>query len=262
MTSTPQLDVTNRFVLDFARRYAVLHPGARILDYGCGAGHLVAAGRAEGLDLSGADVFYSGSQTRADAARSGLLGTAIHEIAGTPTPFPDASFHLILNNQVLEHVDDLDATLREFHRLLAPGGLLLSLFPSRDVLREGHIGIPFAHWFPPGSAARLYYTWALRRLGLGTWKQQSPTCRQWAVDKLRWIDTYTRYRTRREIFRAFTHYFQWDLTELDYIRYRLLARPGRRLLARLVGLPLLSPLACAAFRKLAFLVIVARKEPR
>jgi SAM-dependent methyltransferase len=262
MTLTFQLDVTNRFVLDFARRYAALHPGARILDYGCGAGQLVAAGRAEGLDLSGADVFYSGSQTRAEAARSGLLGTAIREIAASHSPFPDASFHLILNNQVLEHVDDLDATLGEFHRLLAPGGLLLSLFPSRDVLREGHIGIPFAHWFPPGSAARFYYTWALRRLGLGTWKQQAPTCRQWAVDKLRWIDTYTRYRTRREIFRAFTHYFQWDLTELDYIRYRLLARPGRRLLARLVGLPLLSPLACAAFRKLAFLVIVARKEPR
>jgi SAM-dependent methyltransferase len=262
MNDALQLDVTNRFVLDFALRFAALHPAARILDFGCGAGRLVVAGRAAGLDISGVDIFYGGSESRADAQCTGLLGTAIFEMIGTDTVFSDASFDLIVNNQVLEHVDDLDATLRELLRLLSPDGLLLSLFPSRDVFREGHIGIPFSHWFPPGSAVRFYYTWALRRLGLGTWKQQAPTCRQWAVDKLRWIDTYTRYRSRREIFGAFSRYFQWNSGELDYIRFRLLARPGRRLLARLVGLPFIAPLACAVFRKLAFLVIVARKEAR
>ena len=62
--------------------------------------------------------------------------------------------------------------------------LLLSIFPSRDVFREGHIGIPFSHWFQKESRVRFYYTWALRGLGLGTWKDQAPTARQWAVDKL------------------------------------------------------------------------------
>jgi len=56
------------------------------------------------------------------------------------------------------------------NRVLKPGGCMLSIFPSRDVLREGHIGIPLAHRFARGSRARLLYTWALRRAGLGTWK--------------------------------------------------------------------------------------------
>jgi SAM-dependent methyltransferase len=257
------MDVTNRFVLDFAGRFAANHPGARILDYGCGAGKLVQAGLAAGLAIEGADVFYSGSQSRAEAAAAGLLGGPVHEILGGRLDFPDGRFQLVVNNQVMEHVEDLDATLREIHRVLGPGGTLLSLFPARDVFREGHIGIPFAHWFATDSRPRFYYTWALRGLGFGTWKEQAPTCRQWSVDKLRWIDTYTQYRTRREIFRAYGRYFDSVLHEEDYIRYRLLDRPRRAWLARLMDLRPAAAAGRALFRRLAFLVIVSqRKELR
>ncbi|MBI4876623.1 MAG: glycosyltransferase [Acidobacteria bacterium] len=250
-----RIDVTGRFGLEFAGRWR----GGRILDYGCGAGWVVAAGRAAGIDITGVDVYYGGSRTREEAESAGLLGSAVHEMPGGRIPFPDAWFDLVVNNQVLEHVADLDAVLTEIHRVLKPGGAVLSIFPARDVFREGHIGIPFAHWFPKDSRLRFYYTWALRRLGLGTWKQEAPTCRQWAIDKLRWIDIYTHYRSRREIFRAFDRYFESELHESEYIRLRLLDRPGRRLLADLAKLPLVRRLARAVFRKLAFLVIVSRK---
>jgi SAM-dependent methyltransferase len=249
------MDVTNRFVLDFARDYARLHRGAGILDFGCGAGNVVEAGLAAGLPICGADVFYSGAATRP-------RGDAIHEIHEGRLAFPDASFGLVVNNQVMEHVEDLDAVLREIHRVLAPGGVLLSIFPSRDVFREGHIGIPFSHWFAKDSRARFYYTWALRSLGFGTWKEQAPTARAWALDKLRWIDLYTRYRTRPEIFATYGRYFQSETRELDYIRYRLLDRPGREWIAALLRFAPAAVLARAVFRKLAFFVIVSYKETR
>jgi SAM-dependent methyltransferase len=246
------VDVTNRFVLDFARDYARAHPGARILEFGCGAGALVDAGIAEGLDICGADVFYAGASARP-------RGGAIHEIRGGVLPFSDAAFGLVVNNQVMEHVEDLEAVLAEIDRVLAPGGLVLSVFPSRDVWREGHIGIPFSHWFSKDSRARFYYTWALRAVGLGTWKEQAPTARQWALDKLRWIDEFTHYRTRREIFAAYSRRFRNEARELDYIRYRLLDRPGRAWVVRLLRLPLGAWAATALFRKLAFFVILSRK---
>lgn len=249
------MDVTNRFLLDYARRFA---PGP-ILDFGCGAGRLVQAGLEAGLDIAGADIYYGGSKTREEARAAGLLGTAIREIEDGRLPFPDAHFRLVMNNQVMEHVTDLDATLAEIHRVLQPGGTAISIFPSRDVWREGHIGIPLAHRFRKGSRARFLYTWALRSLGLGTWKEQAPTCRQWAVDKLAWIDAYTCYRSRREIFASFGRYFENELREPDYIRYRLRDRPRRAPLARLLDLPLAPRAASALFRKLAFLVIVSRK---
>jgi SAM-dependent methyltransferase len=256
------LDVTNRFVLQFCRDFVRERPGARVLDFGCGAGSLVAAGRAAGIDLLGAEVYYGGSQTRKEAEASGLLGTAIIEIAEGSTGFPDGYFDLVVNNQVMEHVEDLEATVGEIHRILKPGGQVLSLFPARDVFREGHIGIPFSHWFPRHSKLRFYYAWAMRSLGFGTWKEQAPTARQWAVDKLAWIDRYTYYRSRREIFATFGRYFQNEMRESDYIEFRLLDRPGRRWIARTVSLPLLAPASRALFRKLAFLVILSRKEKR
>ena len=256
------MDVTNRFVLDFAVRFARRRSAARVLDFGCGAGRLVQAGLAAGLDMAGADVYYGGSRTRAEAEQAGLLGGAVREIRGGRLDYPDACFDLVVNNQVLEHVEDLDLALAEIHRVLKDDGTVLSIFPSRDVFREGHIGIPFAHWFPRNSRVRLYYTWALRRLGLGTWKQEAPTCRQWAVDKLAWIDTYTRYRTRRQIFAAFGRFFDSRLREGEYIRFRLLDRPGRQALATLADLPVVAAAARAIFRKLAFLVIVSRKVAR
>ncbi len=246
------MDVTNRFVLDFARRYAAAHPGARVLDFGCGAGALVDAGLAAGIGICGADVFYAGAEAHP-------RGGAIHEIQGGRLPFPEATFHLVVNNQVMEHVEDLEAALRELYRVLAPGGLVLSVFPSRDVFREGHIGIPFSHWFPRNSRVRFYYTWVLRSLGFGTWKEQAPTSRQWAIDKLRWIDTYTHYRTRREIFAAYGRYFTSETRELDYIRYRLLDRPGRAWIAASLRFPPAAWAARAIFRKLAFFVILSRK---
>ncbi|MGD0500813.1 MAG: class I SAM-dependent methyltransferase [Bryobacteraceae bacterium] len=257
------MDVTSRFVLDFAQRFARDFPGdPAILDFGCGAGELVAAGRAAGLNIRGADAFYAGSNARAEAEAAGRLGACVHEIHEGRLPFPDASFDLVVNNQVLEHVEDLDAVLREIHRALKPGGAALSIFPSRDVWREGHIGIPFSHWFPRASRARFLYAVALRCLGFGTWKEQAPTRRQWARDKLAWIDAYTRYRSRAEIFRTFERRFRNETREPDYIRYRLRDRPWRAPLARLLDLPLVPAAAAAVFRKLAFLVIVSRKDSR
>ncbi len=254
------MDVTNRFVLDFARRYTSAVPGARVLDFGCGAGELVAAARAGGLEMLGAEVFYAGSGARAEAERSGRLGSIVHEIHDGRLPFSGGWFDLVTNNQVLEHVDGLEAVLREIHRVLRPGGTVLSIFPDAGVFREGHIGIPFSHWFRKGSRARFYYTWTLRRAGLGTWKEQAPDARQWATDKLRWIDDYTRYRPRKEILETFRRQYQVEFAEPDYVRFRLLDSPGLAPLARLLGIPGLPAIATAIFRRLAFLVIVARKE--
>jgi SAM-dependent methyltransferase len=250
------MNVTSRFVLDFARE----RRGARVLDFGCGAGNLVVAGRAAGLDITGADSFYAGSNARGEAETAGLLGSAVFEIRDGRLPFPGSSFDLVVDNQVFEHVEDLEGALAEIDRVLRPGGEMLSIFPASDVWREGHIGIPFAHRFRRGSRARFLWTCALRRLGLGYWKEQVPDCGQWARDKLAWIDSYTRYRPRREILAAFERHFQNEFREIDYIRYRLRDRRWRAPLAALAGMPVARQGATALFRKLAFLVIVSRKE--
>lgn len=45
------------------------------------------------------------------------------------SPFPDASFDIVLTNEVLEHIPDLMAGLRDTARILRPGGKLIGTFP-------------------------------------------------------------------------------------------------------------------------------------
>jgi hypothetical protein len=79
---------------------------------------------------------------------------------------------------------------------------------------------------------------------------------------LEWIDTWTHYRTREEIYSTYARYFRSELRERDYIRYRLMDRPGavRKLLARTTTAPVVLDLEQAVFRKLAFLVIVSTRD--
>ncbi|TFG92627.1 MAG: class I SAM-dependent methyltransferase [Syntrophobacterales bacterium] len=158
------------------------YSGARVLDYGCGVGQIVKQLRAAHIDAFGCDTFYEGG----DYSRfieDGLLGDVIMRMEGDRIPFGNECFDFIINNQVLEHVQDLDQVLVEMDRVLKSGGRILSLFPDRSVWREGHCGIPFLHWFPKGSKLRVYYAAAIRALGFGYHKEGKGVM-QWSRDFL------------------------------------------------------------------------------
>src|SRR5688572_6985273 len=125
--------------------------GGHVLDYGCGAGHIVRKFREKGLDGFGCDVFYGGAEERGIDKIDEPLRPYIRKIENGVIPFDDASFDAVTSNQVFEHVENLDLVLREVVRVLKPGGQLLAMFPDKSIWREGHCGIPFLHWFPKGS---------------------------------------------------------------------------------------------------------------
>ena len=84
-------------------------------------------------------------------------------------PFETGSFDMVVTNQVLEHVEDLGGAFGELARVLRPDGTLIALFPSREVWREGHIGISFAHRLRR-TRMRHAYVLAMRSVGFGSFK--------------------------------------------------------------------------------------------
>lgn len=242
---------------DVNRRYFVHYvssrwrPGARVLDFGSGGGTLVRMLRTAGYDAYGVDVRSGPFTAQADAHE--LPGLLRYYADGEPLPFADGEFDLVVSNQVFEHVVSFDAAVSEIKRVLKPGGVSYHHFPSRSVLREGHIGIPLSHRLPPGRL-RLAYTIGLRRLGLGTGKDERPA-RAWAADKLEYIDRKTVYRSRRVIHDVMGRDAELRNTEIEYCRFR--AADHRRLRAVLAR-PRLVPFAEAVFRLLAFEAIEVR----
>lgn len=252
--SLPSLPPNWAFVLDTA---ASLTPRGRILDYGCGQGEVVAAGLGRGLDVWGAEVFYGGGHGhRETVARKGLLGNRVLEIRRGITPFEDGSFDFVFHNQVFEHVPDLNEVLQEIRRILKPGGIMLSLFPSREVLREGHCGVPLAHRFRRGS--RLRYIWLLtaRTLGLGTFHGDKSR-QQWAREFARWLEDWCYYRSRADIVAAYQRWgFSFESYEAQYAAFRL------KYTGRAWAVPLTKALARLAewsIRKLAGMVVLSRR---
>src|SRR5262245_33693524 len=95
-----------RILLD----YLELHDGERVLDAGCGMGfYLAAMGGLRRLQLTGVDTaadrlaWGRREQVPAGLAQADLLSL----------PFPDATFDKILLSEVLEHMRDDTAGLRE-----------------------------------------------------------------------------------------------------------------------------------------------------
>jgi SAM-dependent methyltransferase len=256
-TLPPHLPFNYRYVLDFATRLSQGKTQPAILDYGCGSGQVVIAGRQMGMNIYGAEVFHMGDRVRDQVATAGLLGTTIREIKAGVIDFPDEYFDILFSNQVMEHVRDFDHVLDEIQRVMKPGGIALHLFPSRDVWREGHCGIPFLHWFLKKSALRYPYAYAMRSLGFGNFK--TPDKRTWTLNFLNYLDNYCFYRSRASIFASFHKYFDIKMIEDDYVHARLELSRLRRL-APLISWPLVRPLAMESFRKLGGMVILSSKR--
>jgi SAM-dependent methyltransferase len=191
------------FALSSPQRTAPIALPSRFFDYGCGAGEIVGLMRNADLEAVGCEAFYEGGDYSPMIPQD--LRPFIFRMDGDRTPFVTGSFDLVINNQVLEHVTDLDVVVHEIARVLKPGGSCLSLFPDKGVWREGHCGIPFLHWFPKKTTPRIYYALALRSLGLG-YNKGSKTPIQWSRDFCQWLDDWCYYRSYDEIAKTFARH--------------------------------------------------------
>jgi len=229
-----------------------LTEGTKVLDYGCGAGELVEELQKDKVDAYGCDVFYEGGDSSA-SVRPTLMNSTIRRMERGRIPFDDGTFDYVISKEVMEHVENLDEALAEIHRVLKPGGKVLSLFPDKGIWREGHCGIPFLHWFPKYSRPRILWAAAFRSLGTGHHKGGKGVM-QWSKDFCEWLDKYTWYRSRDEIHNTYKKYF----SEIEHIEDSWMRQRFAQRLILLDYLP--APTLRLLARKLGELVFVARKE--
>jgi ubiquinone/menaquinone biosynthesis C-methylase UbiE len=103
--------------------------GARVLEVGCGPGHLSGRLARRGLVVTGVDLDPAMiERARANAERASQdAGRRPSFVVGdvAALPFPDASFDLVVSTLSLHHWADKQASLTEIARVLSPGGRAL-----------------------------------------------------------------------------------------------------------------------------------------
>jgi SAM-dependent methyltransferase len=207
---------------------------ARVLDIGSGVGSFVVACRRRGLNAFGIEPDRIGGGASLSAIQIARRRTETQPFAvavGESLPFDDRSFDLVTMNQVMEHVSDQGAVLREAVRVLRDGGIVYVACPNYLRFYELHYKI---FWLP------LLPKW------LGRWYLRLRGRNPVLLDQL----TYTTNARLRARFRQLgPDYMYLDLHREQFMRKcreASFSSPRARVVARLIKLPVLGPLILRA----------------
>jgi SAM-dependent methyltransferase len=129
----------------------------RVLDFGCGGGALVSTLARLGYDAFGCDVKPYWAEASPGSERMRIIARSPYAL-----PFDAGSCDVVVSTSVLEHAQNKEEVFPEIHRVLAPSGVALQLYPSKWYLpTEPHIYVPLANVFWPHCPGWWLSLWAL-----------------------------------------------------------------------------------------------------
>jgi SAM-dependent methyltransferase len=129
----------------------------RVLDFGCGEGHLATALLRRGVEVVAVDV--AAEPLRRARARHPDLDVRLAE-PETPLPMEDCSFDAVWAGETIEHIADTSGWLSELRRVLRSGGVVLLSTPGHGPLSRLRLGLSLrafeAHFDPRSEHLRFY----------------------------------------------------------------------------------------------------------
>lgn len=163
---TYQFQLAHRYLVPTLAKWGVWADGLRVLDVGCGNGGASCGLAAAGAIVDAVEIDprrLEDARARAEAGEHAVR-FAVADITDPATldGFP-GPYDLVLFRDVLEHIPDRSAALRESRARLGPGGGIVVTFPpywsaygghqqilpARRILGLRWAKLPFAHWLPP-----------------------------------------------------------------------------------------------------------------
>jgi len=141
-------------------------PGERVLEVGCGQGHLTTRLAERGVDVVGVDA-------NPNAPEVSGSDRVLHMMA-EDLDFEDGEFDAIVSVHAIEHIPPLEEAASEMARVLKPGGQALFIYPAEPI--QGLFAIPTSvilygtpfkarqvhcHWLSPSKVRRLMASYGL-----------------------------------------------------------------------------------------------------
>ena len=171
---------------------------SKVLEVGSGSGgpavHLAAA---RGCHVTGVDINQHGVHNAERLAQArGLADRVNFRVvdANQPLPFPSATFDAVVSNDAMCHLANRLEVLRDWHRVLRPGGRILftdamvvtGLVSHEEIAIRSSIG--FYLFVPPGENERL-----IAQAGFTLVSSQDVTASAAAIAR-RWYDAREQHR--------------------------------------------------------------------
>ncbi|MEN2785572.1 class I SAM-dependent methyltransferase [Sphingomonas qilianensis] len=227
---------------------------ARVLDFGCGIGGTVAVLRNRGYDAYGVDVVESyidnGSGYFVDEGEYPALSL----LKDGRSIFPDSYFDLVISDQVLEHVEQVDAVASEISRITAPGGEGVHIFPAKYCFKEPHMYTPIVHWLPKGAPRKAAIKTMLRLGYSAPFFSERPLDERTEIFN-HYSETETFYRSSAELRRVFARH---GLTAASGTREKLKVSGGTQ--KKVAAMPLVGGVAATLYDNFRASYLVTRND--
>lgn len=146
-TDTWYTHVLTRALNDLQRLLAPGSTYADILDVGCGRGKSTQLLSERFQPQSIVALEADAALLRCVAATTKRCDSKINALhaSATTIPVPDASFDMVFCHQTFHHIADQDSAIREFYRVLRPGGVLLFAESTKRYIDSWMIRFLFRH---------------------------------------------------------------------------------------------------------------------
>lgn len=113
-------------------RLVAISDDDRVLEVGCGQGHLTKTLAARGVDVVGVDA----NPRAAEISATDL----VRHMYAQELEFEDETFEVILSVHAIEHIPPLEQALAEMARVLKKGGTAVYIYPAEPI--QGLYAIP------------------------------------------------------------------------------------------------------------------------
>jgi ubiquinone/menaquinone biosynthesis C-methylase UbiE len=206
-----------QYMLTIDFRNLQMKPGFRVLDAGCGTGrHIREVFQSPGVDVVGIDRKWGdlcevrNSLYSMTNDESGSCIAAKADV--TNLPFKDSAFDIVICSEVLEHIPENEAAVRELVRVLKPGKDMVISVPS--FLPERICwAISEDYHREPGGHIRIYKKKSLKNLleraGTKCWK----ICHKHALHApYWWLKCIVGHKNERSrLVNAYKKFLEWDI---------------------------------------------------
>ncbi len=109
--------------------FATKHIGGKVLEVGSGEGYGIEILAPLATKYMAIDKF----QTQLPVSAQKFKQVSFRQVSVPPLPFEDNSFDAVVSFQVIEHIEEDEALVKEIHRVLKPGGVLVLTTPNRTM---------------------------------------------------------------------------------------------------------------------------------
>lgn len=123
-------------------------PKGNLLDIGCGAGFFLDAAAEQGLSVYGVELSTEAASKTRQRHKNIFNGPLEN------AKYQDSFFDVVAIFDLIEHVLDPDITIKEIHRIVKPGGLIIFTTPD---ISSWHARIMGKYWYQINPHQHLFY---------------------------------------------------------------------------------------------------------